>query len=128
MSSDTTDPVVLERVARDAGFLNFADAMARLIAENRRLAASAAALQSNYNDLHDRLYATGNAREVGWLVEKHEGGRIFYLRIDNLDQGYAWHEDSLKATRFARREDAEHAAEGGELQDLRIAEHMWVSP
>lgn len=64
-------------------------------------------------------------RETGWLVEKHERGQILYLRIDNNGEGYGWRADSLKATRFARRQDAEHAAEGGELHDLRIAEHMW---
>lgn len=69
----------------------------------------------------------GAAPELGWLLEKHEQGQIKYLRIENLsDAGFEWHADSLKATRFARRQDAEHAAEGGELDDMHIVEHMWV--
>lgn len=67
-------------------------------------------------------------RETGWLVERHDNGSIRYLRIDNNGVGYAWVSDSLNACRFARRVDAEMAAEGGELHDLRIVEHMWVTP
>lgn len=73
-----------------------------------------------------RAMPAGAAIDEGWLVENHEGGRIRYLSFDHSGM-IEWVEDSLKALRCCRREDAEQLAHGGDLYDLRIAEHSWHS-
>ena len=62
--------------------------------------------------------------ETGWLIESIKDGGIKYLTVPP-DGVFGWTEDSLKAIRFCRREDAEMVATLiGEDVD-KIAEHLW---
>lgn len=64
-------------------------------------------------------------RETGWLVERGGNGTPMYR---TLEQGVpVWTADSLKALRFARREDAELFAAEDEDAWL-ITEHSWEGP
>lgn len=64
-------------------------------------------------------------RETGWLVERGGNGTPMYR---TLEQGLpVWTPDSLKALRFARREDAElFAAEDDDA--WLVTEHSWEGP
>jgi hypothetical protein len=61
--------------------------------------------------------------ETGWLIEKPMKSRPMWL-ICNWSFG--WTEDSTKAIRFSRREDAEQIATMFENADVRITEHQWL--
>jgi len=59
--------------------------------------------------------------EIGWLIERTIDGMVHYLTIEH--EMVAWTSDSLKALRFARRQDADMFAYGEDCE--RIAEHQW---
>ena len=64
--------------------------------------------------------------ETGWLIESSElssdGPR--WLFVEDW-AGFAWTNDSLKAIRFARREDAEQIIPMLESVDCKATEHQW---
>ena len=63
--------------------------------------------------------------EIGWLVERGKT-TPFYLCVKDWF-GFSWTADSLKAIRFARREDAEQIMKLTESVDCKATEHQWGS-
>jgi hypothetical protein len=63
------------------------------------------------------------AIEHGWLIEHGPGSGPAYLRI--WRDGPSWTLDPYKATRFARRECAERAAECFGPENARVCEHAF---
>ena len=78
---------------------------------------------------HPPAPPSGEVDETGWLIEL--GTRVvvspqwWSLPKDNEGQ---WTGDSLKALRFARREDAEAYIEEAGWTEAFASEHMWASP
>ena len=65
------------------------------------------------------------AIEHGWLIERRPalyGGAPQWL-IANWT--FEWTDDSSKAIRFSRREDAEQIASMLESEPVSITEHQW---
>lgn len=69
------------------------------------------------------LPAMGN--EVGWLIEANDPPSYCMLSDDDYDEH--WTDDTNKALRFARREDAQAYSNhiGWTSPPVRIVEHMW---
>jgi hypothetical protein len=66
-------------------------------------------------------------RETGWLVEIAIEGRPHWLEL--LHSGHEdWTADSLKATRFARKEDADTVISHRNIVDGIATEHAWEGP
>lgn len=66
------------------------------------------------------------ADEIGWLIES-QWDRPMWLSLSKSVPGY-WTPDSLKATRFARRVDAEDWLASQEVvapNKVTITEHIW---
>jgi hypothetical protein len=61
---------------------------------------------------------------TAWLVENHDTGNPRYLALSRF-MNIVWVDDADDALHFARRADANHMTEDGDLHDLRIVEHMW---
>jgi hypothetical protein len=64
--------------------------------------------------------------ERGWLIERRPaiyGGALRWLISDWT---FEWTEDSTKAIRFCRREDAEQIASMMEFEEVSITEHEWL--
>jgi len=59
--------------------------------------------------------------ESGWLIETRRNGYPEWASFE--EGGVVWTTDSLKACRFARREDAEQLAYGEDCN--AITEHSW---
>lgn len=59
--------------------------------------------------------------EQGWLIEKMDGGQVWYVTVDQL---LTWATDSLKALRLARRQDADTLCEIIEDAE-KVAGHQW---
>jgi hypothetical protein len=64
------------------------------------------------------------ASESGWLIERRMQLPPEYLYVPDWS-GFKWTQDSLKALRFSRREDAEQVAHIFENGDVYITEHQW---
>jgi hypothetical protein len=62
--------------------------------------------------------------ETGWLIERRMQLPPEYLYVPDWS-GFQWTQDSLKALRFSRREDAEQVAHIFENDDVYITEHQW---
>lgn len=68
------------------------------------------------------------ADETGWLVERDMGGPHWWGRHTPTledDDAFGWTNDSLRAIRFARKEDAEMYIEEVGWNDVVATEHMW---
>jgi hypothetical protein len=66
------------------------------------------------------------ADEVGWLIE-HLTEPIWWTGWPgSVSDSDFWTNDSLKAVRFARREDAETIAHFDFDGECRVTEHMWA--
>lgn len=64
-------------------------------------------------------------QETGWLVEHQNGGPCWWGQTPDGEDAFGWTKDSLKALRFARKEDAEaYIAEVG-WNDVTATEHQW---
>lgn len=61
--------------------------------------------------------------ELGWLIEKDGPLWIFC----NGWGGFDWTSDSLKAIRFARRQDAEQVMQMIESADCKATQHKWIN-
>lgn len=61
--------------------------------------------------------------EIAWLVERE--GPLSTEFLYCWSGGFEWTNDSLKAIRFCRREDANQVAEIFEFEDVHIREHQW---
>ncbi len=60
--------------------------------------------------------------ESGWLLEQRKDGKILWLMLE-LGM-WDWTEDSLKALRFARKQDAD--AMSDIISDAEyVTEHQW---
>lgn len=66
--------------------------------------------------------------ETGWLVERKMGVPHWWGRhtptLEDED-AFGWTDDSLRAIRFARKEDAEAYIEEVGWNDVIASEHMW---
>lgn len=60
--------------------------------------------------------------EHGWLLEQRKDGKILWLMLEH--GMWDWTEDSLKALRFARRQDADAMADIISDADA-VTEHQW---
>jgi hypothetical protein len=63
--------------------------------------------------------------ELGWLIERSNGRPMWlYPQEDGI---WAWTDDSIKAIRFARREDADAFVKLCDIDDAEaITEHCWA--
>lgn len=60
------------------------------------------------------------SEERGWLIEsEREGYPCWWSPIN-------WSNDSLNATRFCRKQDAEEVIGVFEIPNARATEHIWV--
>lgn len=60
--------------------------------------------------------------ETGWLLERRSGNKIEWLALEHGD--WVWTEDSLRALRFARKQDADAMSEI--ISDTEyVTEHQW---
>lgn len=69
--------------------------------------------------------------EIGWLIEDAASpvsAPMYAFLPENRLQRIDWTRDSVKALRFARKQDATmFAHQFHELANVRIAEHAWSS-
>jgi hypothetical protein len=64
-------------------------------------------------------------RETGWLIElRGQSPQWWYLGDDGED-GQGWTRDSLKALRFARKQDADAYIENVGWTGAFASEHEW---
>jgi hypothetical protein len=77
------------------------------------------------------------AEEIGWLIERGDTkpeALLYFQFIIHTEHGvtikhWGWTADNLKATRFARKVDAELAWQcvtERALEEVDVVEHMWV--
>ncbi len=60
--------------------------------------------------------------EVGWLLERRVDGKILWCMVEAGEWG--WTDDSLRALRFARHQDAEAMSEIVSDTEF-VTEHIW---
>jgi hypothetical protein len=73
--------------------------------------------------------------ELGWLIERYVGDVTMWWTgespaYDPVTWWRSWTTDSLKAIRFARKEDAQRIIEflGNYAFNAKPIEHMWCGP
>jgi hypothetical protein len=92
---------------------------------------------TQYDEINAAFVAVGEAIRIGnpadksaetsWLIERRDlpnGPHWCYV----LCGGFDWINDSTKAIRFCRRDDANQVAEIFDDLDIHITEHVWPPP
>lgn len=73
------------------------------------------------------IAAANPAPETGWLIELRGGPPQWWYLGEDGEDGQGWTSDSLKALRFARKQDAEAYIGNVGWTEAFATEHEWAT-